>query len=102
MYLTCDSLGDLYPVLPFGAQLAYSTLTVTPPLSTENGAESLTVVAQAADASDISIVAADEIESNGENNWAGGAQGAALFFSLLVLAVGTACYGCCCVALVAR
>lgn len=77
-------------------QLEFSTLTVTPPASGE-AEETLTVIAEYFDASDIPVVVTSAVEGT---DWAGGGRGGALFLSLLVLAVGTCCCGaCCCLAL---
>ncbi|CAM9462006.1 unnamed protein product [Pylaiella littoralis] len=79
----------------FGIQeteMEISTLTVTPP-SSGNATDTLEVITDYFDASDIDIVVAGETVT-----WAGGARGVALFLALLVLLSGTCCC-CVCVAL---
>lgn len=73
-------------------QMEISTLTVTPP-SSGNATDTLEVITDYFDASDIDVVVAGETVT-----WAGGARGVALFLALLVLLSGTCCC-CVCVAL---
>lgn len=64
---------------------------MTPPASSVAN-ETLTVIADFFDASDIGLVSVDE-----GTDWAGGGRGAALFLAMLVLLVMT----CCCCGLLA-
>ncbi|CAN0473029.1 unnamed protein product, partial [Ectocarpus sp. 12 AP-2014] len=71
-------------------ELEISTLTVTPPAST-NSTETLEVITDFFDASDISIVSS--MSTTEGTDWAGGGRGVALFLAMFVLLVMTFC--CC-------
>lgn len=67
---------------------------MTPPASAD-ASETLTVVTDFSDASDIPLLAPTATEGT---DWAGGGRGVALFLAMLVLLLLTCCC-CCCVAL---
>ncbi|CAM9677305.1 unnamed protein product, partial [Ectocarpus sp. 8 AP-2014] len=71
-------------------ELEISTLTVTPPAST-NSTETLEVITDFFDASDISIVST--LSTTEGTDWAGGGRGVALFLAMFVLLLMTFC--CC-------
>ncbi|CAM9505681.1 unnamed protein product [Ectocarpus sp. 13 AM-2016] len=71
-------------------ELEISTLTVTPPAST-NSTETLEVITDFFDASDISIVSS--MSTTEGTDWAGGGRGVALFLAMFVLLLMTFC--CC-------